>query len=275
MSARCRIGSARCRIGGASVRGAAHLRDGRPNQDALLWTPPSGEGSRVIGAVADGHGARVHYRSDIGSRLAVESAVELIDWYLDDPDQEESGLASEIVGLWRRRVAAHAAVHPDPLGPADAYSPYGATLIALGAAGGQLILAQIGDGDLLLGFPDGRIERPLGADAGLRGEETYSLCLDQAEQRFRISTLWSGESLQWPDFAMLASDGVAKSFRDEEAYLSVIAQLRELARNAWDQTLSGLPDWLSALSATGSGDDSTACLMLIDCPAADHEKETQ
>ncbi|MGH9466889.1 MAG: protein phosphatase 2C domain-containing protein, partial [Terriglobales bacterium] len=56
---------------GASVRGAQHERQGLSGQDA--WTWEERDGSAFI-AVADGHGSAPSARSDVGARLAVETA---------------------------------------------------------------------------------------------------------------------------------------------------------------------------------------------------------
>jgi serine/threonine protein phosphatase PrpC len=254
------------RIGGASVRGAAHARSGRSNQDALLWTPAAGSGSRVVGAVSDGHGASLHFRSEVGAMLATGAATELIAWHLDD-GADEGELAGEILRLWRERVNAHLSAHPHPATEfGSPYTPYGATLVAFGATGEQLVLLQIGDGDLLIGFPDGHIERPLRPDDGLVGEQTYSLCLDDAERRFRLASLWRSGGRPLPDFAFLATDGISKSFRDDEAFMAAIAELRRLAFADWQRTLDALPAWLDDLSEHGSGDDSTACLAIRPAP---------
>ena len=252
------------RIGGGSVRGPAHERTGKPNQDAILWQPSAGQGSRVVGAVADGHGASPHFRSDVGSRLAVEAVTEMIAWDLDDGeinDFDES-LAGEIVQAWRQRVDAHLAETPyDPPVP-HGYTPYGATLLALGANETQMLVLQVGDGDLLVGFPDGRLERPLQADEGLVGEQTYSLCMSDAAQRFRLATFWKTADRPLPSFVSLSTDGVAKSFRDDGAFEEAIVALRKLASENWDRTLAALPGWLSDVTSRGSGDDATLCLAV-------------
>jgi hypothetical protein len=63
---------------GSSQRGAHHSRRGIDNQDAIHWLPESGIGPPLILAVADGHGDRLNFRSQIGSRLAVAAAEEVI-----------------------------------------------------------------------------------------------------------------------------------------------------------------------------------------------------
>ena len=255
------------RVGGASVTGSAHVRTKRPNQDALRWLPEGGAGFQIAAAVSDGHGASAHFRSGEGAFIAANKAAELLHWNGDGHDgDDDEDLAADLVRAWREGVSSHLAANPytpdlqvDPRRP---FIPYGATLLAFAAGRHVVTIAQIGDGDLILGFPDGRLERPLGSDAGLVGEETYSLCLEEAELRFRVASLWREEGGEWPDFALLCTDGVSKSFRDDGAFTDAVEQLRRLATGQWDKMLGALPDWLSQVSANGSGDDSTLCIAL-------------
>ena len=46
--------TAQWRVQGEAVHGAAPASDGLPMQGAIAWTPPSGEGPRVILAVRAG-----------------------------------------------------------------------------------------------------------------------------------------------------------------------------------------------------------------------------
>lgn len=256
------------RIGGASARGASHIRSGRPNQDALLWSPSDGAGHRIAAAVSDGHGAPAHFRSGEGAEIAVRCAVDILAWHFDEREQGEGeeSLAGTIAAAWRRGVDAHLADHPfdpaDPLLTGSRLFPYGATLLALAADEAAMLMLQIGDGDLLLGFADGRIESPLGADEGLTGEQTYSLCQEGAEARFRLASIWRSGGGAWPDFALLASDGVSKSFRDDGAFRAAAAQLRTLGARDWPAMLDALPEWLAAVSHNGSGDDATICIAM-------------
>ena len=70
------------RVIGESVRGAGHKRNGMPNQDAYTCLPESGVGSVLCVAVADGHGSTRYFRSDVGARLAVQSATEVLQAFL-------------------------------------------------------------------------------------------------------------------------------------------------------------------------------------------------
>jgi hypothetical protein len=262
------------RIDGASARGASHIRSGRPNQDAVEWRPASSPASRISGAVSDGHGAAVHFRSDVGSRLATHGAADLLAWHMDDAETDEAdvAIAGELVAHWQREVAAHAAANPyseiEAVPPqASPLTPYGATLVAFAVNATMMLALQIGDGDLLIGYPDGRIERPLRADMGLVGEETYSLCLPDAVARFRTATLWCGSGDEWPDFIAATTDGVAKSYRDDAGFERAIGQLRHNAATDWAALVAALPGWLDDVSTHGSGDDATICIALRASPS--------
>lgn len=257
------------KIGGASVRGAGHIRRGAPNEDAIKFLLPDGEGHSIIGAVSDGHGAPAHSRSATGSRLAVEAAATIMGWDIDSADDGEldDGLAQDICEHWRNLIAEHVAKDPLTeeqflLARGQTVLAYGATLIAMRLTPriGQML--QIGDGDMLVGFPDGRLERPLRADEGLHGEETYSLCLNDAARHFRTASFWREDEAGWPDFAFLSTDGISKSFADEDGFRAAVSQLRAVAQSDWDALIASLPEWLNELSRNGSGDDSTACIAI-------------
>jgi serine/threonine protein phosphatase PrpC len=250
--------------GGASVRGPAHRRREAPNQDAILWRPQDGAGALLVAAVADGHGAAAHFRSGTGARLAVEAALAVLGRM-----DEAASPAVEIHAAWKRAVLAHADATPTEDWPAgdwiesddDRLLPYGTTLIAVAAHGARAVALQIGDGDLYFGYPDGRIERPLPDDAGLVGEQTYSLCAPDAAARFRVAMLPGPAAGALPDFALLATDGVAKSFADDAAFHAVVQHYRQAMRGGEPASVfAQLPGWLETVTQRGSGDDATLCL---------------
>ncbi len=100
---------------GESVKGASHVRSGLPNQDAIQWYPDSGIGLPLILAVSDGHGSAKSFRSDIGSRLAVETAINVIREFFLNSQPSDANLSSlkdaterllprRIVNEWRKAV---------------------------------------------------------------------------------------------------------------------------------------------------------------------------
>lgn len=256
------------RVGGASITGASHLRAGRGNQDALaVLSSGQSAATRVTAAVCDGHGAPAHFRSATGSRIAADGATRLLAWQIDDVGTTggDDAVVPEIVGYWRKGVLDDVEARPfTPDEPVslwgDMLTPYGTTLVAFAADADRIVALQIGDGDLLLGYADGRVERPLRADTGLVGEETYSLCLPDAEARFRVASIVRGGPVEWPDFICVVTDGVAKSYRDDPSFLSAIRELRRNAGSDWETVIAALPGWLNELSQFGSGDDATIAL---------------
>ncbi len=263
----------------ASVTGAAHLRAGRPNQDAAdCWE--SGDRTVVL-AVADGHGGEAYARSDRGARFAVEEAIGAcrdLDARLapmairDGVRRGRLGeeLAREIVRRWQRRVeedrggdgeaGAEARSRRRPA-PGESTRPYGTTLIAALAIGDELVLLlQCGDGDVLAVSGEGTVDRPLPVDERSFGNETASLCLPEAWTEFR-SRLLDADEL--PALLLLATDGYANSYADDEEFRQVARDLLCAVEETGEEAVgAALPAWLAETSGGGSGDDITVGLLV-------------
>lgn len=101
--------------------GSSHLREGKPLQDSAKVLLKKGY---AIFSVADGHGGERYFRSDVGSRLAVEIAEkqfvsllrkiatlrgkqETINW-----DSTISNVERNIVADWKNEVKKHFAQNP-------------------------------------------------------------------------------------------------------------------------------------------------------------------
>ncbi len=269
---------------GASVRGASHVREGSPNQDALLVAEQSGA---CMALVADGHGGARHFRSAAGARLAVEAAADVLQQLMPVFGGSEAAawarlaateLPARIVEAWRERVhrdlaqtpfepaefdalhtaegvAAVAAVQADPL------LAYGATLLAAVASDDALVIAQLGDGDVLLVDAQGRTQRPLPADERLTGHLTTSICRAEAASDFRTAVVSAGAA----DTALLvlATDGYANSFRSDADFVKIGGDFLDLLRrHGPDAVQQQLPDILAHASTHGSGDDITVAMLL-------------
>ena len=211
----------------------AHERDGRPCQDAIRQHGDASE--RPILCIADGHGSERCFRSEVGSRFAVEAAERrcrrFIRFYRDKPTPQVSKALREelppnIVRLWRRRVERDLARHPLDSEPkpetesenltrpaaaaAGPYLAYGTTLLFFAACPRFLILGQIGDGDaLILDAAGDTPARPLPQPAKV-GVETESLCQSQASSLFRVMLLPLEPTDARPVAVLLATDGVSR-----------------------------------------------------------------
>ncbi len=283
-------------------RGAAHHAMGLPNQDAVRAFE-NGPRSVVV-AVADGHGHHRHFRSARGSQLAVAVACQAVPELtatLAGPtgtagsgtgdtgpgDTRAPGIeAGEIVrqihqvlvpvitGRWREAVSAD--LDAEPITPEEepSRSPgddpviaYGTTLLVAAVWGDWLLLAQIGDGDILGITPDGGALLPVPGDPLLDGRHTTSLCSPGAEHSFRAAAVSTGATPLLG--VMLATDGYANAQSADAWEDAIGADLAGLISTHPPEWLaSQLPVWAGrCASFEGSGDDTTIALLLAPGPA--------
>jgi serine/threonine protein phosphatase PrpC len=279
----------------STVRGASHLRNGLPNQDAIGVRPKamrSVPADRFVVAVADGHGSAKNFRSDIGARLAVRVAERELWGLLDSLG---SGADSQIVNAgrdfvlhrlprilvdtWQKKAALHlrlAPLRPEELARLAAQAgtdaagkvqktpllAYGTTLLATAAMPGFVAHLQLGDGEILEVSEDGSTMRPLEADARLLGNETTSLCGDNAWNDFRVT---ASNNSNPPALIVLTTDGYPTSFPDDTNFLQVGRGLLDaIETEGVDEVARSLPEWLAEASQKGSGDD---CTMAVLCRA--------
>jgi hypothetical protein len=279
---------------GESVLGSVHERRNLPNQDAIqiyIHQVP-GEGNFAILAVADGHGSAKCFRSNIGSRLAVEIAVEQLKTFLRNaPETLELSeikralleqLPREIVFEWKQAVGDHLDGNPllvretaqvaaeQGMGSRESVEKnpliaYGTTLLIAMTHPRFIAGLQLGDGDMLRVHADGSIEPMMEEDDRLLANETTSLCGDHAWRDFRFS--FSPILDRPPALLLISTDGYSNSFSSEADFHKVGSDLLNLLRTEGvEYVRSNLENWLSASTRKGSGDDVTAGLFY--CPAA-------
>jgi hypothetical protein len=260
----------------ATERGAAHRVAGVPNQDAVAAVPLENGG--MAAAVADGHGHSRHFRSARGARLAASIACQAARDLATRPgglpgpgrEQEELRrvLVPGIVARWRDAVLADVATEPFT-GPEDtvrrgddATIPYGTTLLLAVGQGEQLLLAQIGDGDIVGIGPDGRALRPVPGDPLLDGRHTTSLCSPGAAQSFRVAA--PGLAATPLLGVLLATDGYGNAQVAQAWEAVVSADLAGLIPARPASWLAGqLQVWAGrCASLDGSSDDTTLALLL-------------
>ncbi len=216
-----------------SIRGRSHIVSGTPCQDYSAHVVSDGY---AIAVVSDGHGSAPHFRSDVGSKLAVESSVEVIGKYLADMDsfknsleEDESGtmdrVVKSIISEWTFNVQEYDGTHPltddenkliseNGIDPTNMFKRYGATLIIGVIASGFSFGIQIGDGDLLCINRDSEFNSPIPEDENCVFNHTTSICSSNAFDSFRHFVIMSDEIV-----AMLAStDGFTTSFVSDESY---------------------------------------------------------
>lgn len=271
----------------ASHTGASHGATGQPNQDAVT-SRRIGPDALVV-AVADGHGNKRHFRSVRGAELAVaigvQAGAELLDG-LEAPDSAEriesemrGQLVPAIVTRWREAVRADLDARPltgedeGLRGPGDdELIAYGSTLLLALAWRQWLILAQIGDGDVIGVRPDGSPLRPVPSDPILDGNQTTSLCGPHPEGDFRVRAVDLGQT---PLLALLiATDGYGNAQAADPWPEAVSADLAELIGERDPEWFGEqLPVWAGrCASADGSGDDTTIALLIAPGAAAAQQR---
>jgi len=260
--------------------GASHKRRGLPCQDysgsAHLL---SGDGLPVgLMAVADGHGNRRYWLSDVGSRLACELALKLAAEELTKQRLSETrgehrkaihawlanDLATRLVSAWKEAIEADWRQRELPeahRGESFSSQTYGSTLALVVLTPNWWAHTGLGDWDLVQlngNDPDQIISQE--ATHGLQGEATESLCLPDARHCFNARTAiypLGGDRSQ--GFGLvLSTDGIRKSCATDADYLALSRYLLEEAQLHQAQgpgEATRLDSSLDRISREGSGDD--------------------
>ena len=281
------------KVAHACVRGSSHVRSGLPNQDAVQATiTPGAQGTLAVAVVSDGHGSPRHFRSQIGSSLAVSTVAATLQIFLRDsvsgnghvpfvPEQVHE-LERKIVSGWLSAVQSD--LDNNPFSEAELAtleaeeglegkaavesSPelaYGATLLAAAATDQVLLYLQLGDGEILSVDAQGTTTRPLPPDDRLIANQTTSLCQPEAWKDFRSSWVKDGAL---PSLVLLSTDGYANSFRSDEDFLKIGQDYLEIIRQQGISSLAEeLPDILNEATQQGSGDDITLAILQDDLSA--------
>jgi len=239
----------------ASCVGASHIKEEKPCQDySLCWT----DGKLAIAAVADGHGADVHFRSDRGARFAAETALHCIKEFimlknapLSEPAALLTALEKSIIAGWQERIACDIKAYPVE---GDVLSPYGTTLLAAAFTPHYWFAIHIGDGKCVVIDRDKEVTQPVPWDERCFLNRTTSLCDEDAGSLFRH---YYSETL--PRAVFLGSDGIDDSFpvNENEKHLARFCLsvydnfVREGLKNGETQLRAMLP----LFTKKGSGDD--------------------
>ena len=246
------------RIFGASIQGALHGNAGMPNQDVWdHWLDAASSSAAV--AVADGHGAARHFRSDIGARAAVDAALAALKQFAalgGTPDQSQlQAISVDIERRWNEIVARHISNNPMETSEMPAIA-YGSTLLAALLTPRYLALWQIGDGDIVCVDAAGTATLPVPADPTLIGSRTTSLCQPNAWRAFRTQLVTG-----LPVIVLLSTDGYANSFRSETDFLKIGPDYLRLLQEDPADLRTQLPQLLADSSLHGSGDDTTLAIL--------------
>lgn len=229
--------------------GHLHVMRGIPCEDYSLSYSDE-DGRYHIAVVADGHGSSECFRSNIGSKMACETAMALLKVFADsvtDPQTDQDSFFEELLGDtrsrqttvhrltdaiiagWHDRIQAYHEENPvteaelDVL--TDKYGPdkvqvitenvehiYGTTLMAAAAFAQCLLLIHQGDGRIDVFYEDGTVDQPVPWDERCQENMTTSMCDGDVTTSIRHIILDLSEKKVIACF--LGSDGVEDAYRD-------------------------------------------------------------
>lgn len=263
-----------------SVIGKSHIKLQMPNQDAVKIHALNDR--TLLAVVADGHGSKKCFRSDLGAQFAVASAIEIGqaihgEWLKDNGDLNTKKIGKyytkKIVKRWQNLVNDHIATKPfEPsilgeLSPGEQKSieknplmAYGSTLVMTLLIDKYIICYQLGDGDILFVSKTQKVTRPLKKDQRHMGNDTLSLCLYKPEKEFQIRVFRDLKSLL--HMIVLSTDGYANSFSNDAEFKKVGVDLMRLAQDEGLACIDEhLKDWLDETTQLGSGDDISVGIL--------------
>lgn len=263
------------RVIGATVKGARHEKLGEPLQDAFLSMV---DRDKLYVSIADGHGSKLHFRSHIGSSLAVIASAEILKHHAEQIAKQESyeerrqgaiNVITAIIAHWSTLCLKELRREPfsteelSKLGREDkeklsknALLAYGSTLTSLIAWKNLVYGFSIGDGDVL-GLKNGEVLSLIDSD-GLVADETYSLTSPEVYKNLKYFEVDKQEMSHY----LMATDGYRKSFETEEGFFRVLKDMKKYLDEGEGELLEReIGTWLKETTRGGSGDDITCCLL--------------
>lgn len=267
--------------------GATHVRRSLPRQDR---SSASEEERFQIAVVADGHGSRRHFRSDIGA----ETACQVADVVIRNALKESNGIIFDdaffsrikcrITEEWQQRIRIHFEQNPITdaeieeqikllsddrleklMNGSDALIPYGSTLCAVFRDETGWGAVQIGDGCLTTVNRDGSFVWPMPKSSINEGNRTASLCMKDPMADFRHCF-----GQDQPAALLVYTDGIEKIFPSEGA--EIVSLLNWVIRNeksASDDRQSILEKNLDMLTSRSPIGDDLSIAGMVDLDADD------
>ena len=260
-----------------SRRGASHIRDNKPCQDATkIWQGFLPQGYSVILAVADGHGDKKYDLSEFGSEIATQVIIDIVIEYckafpksIDQLyDSIRNDLPDSVLREWKKKVIGHYKENETvedhsnhvnenlKLTNEQIIERYGTTCLFALQLNNRVIIGQIGDGDIRIVFKD-EVIRPIMVNSQLFANETYSLVSPDAAKLWRIKT----HTIENHSLIAISTDGLSNGFIDDHACDSFFKNIyMNVEKFGFYKTMELVPSFLDKVSTYGSGDDVTLAL---------------
>ena len=217
-----------------SVIGASHIKRNIICQDSSGYELHE---NYAIAVVADGHGSKKHFRSNTGSQMAVDSAIETIRNFFSDyekisrelPENHElilKNIEKQVSARWRKKIMKHFSenpVTPDEKKPfteeefrkIPVESYYGTTLVTAVIGEDFSLGFQIGDGTLVAVFEDGETVMIMDYEESNPANMTASMCNKNAPLLFNHFYIRKKKILAM----FVSTDGLYTSFGSDYDFL--------------------------------------------------------
>ena len=262
--------------------GTSHVRSGKVCQDAAYARYQEGD-RYAVALVSDGHGGANYFRSDRGSRFAMEATRKAIGRFMVNFEDNRKGnlalealqrnperylkqLEQNIVYEWRELVKQDYYPHPFTDAEIDQMSEkyyadadaafikaYGATLIAVVVYPGKFWFGlHVGDGKCVAFDAEGLPSQPIPWDDRCFLNVTTSLCDARPLESFRHCIHFD----RFPSAIFVGSDGIDDSFAtDADLYGFYEEVVRTFREKTYEEACEEVDKFLPVLSEKGSGDD--------------------
>jgi len=276
----------------SSIVGDLHIKKNLPNQDAIAYYRLPGSDPAFVMAVSDGHGSEKCPRSDIGSALAVNTAVKVfIDAWsvmkskLADSETAEKtsalvnierhlrkDITKQLVDNWISAVETHSSSAPFRIeqDQTKRLLAYGATLTVVFLCEHFTVCMRLGDCELLIVSSDLKVNRIAPRNREQVGEDTDSLCMPNADKRFSVSFHKAGNTeVGCGKLYLLCSDGYEKAFESNAGFEQSAVDFAKLVSSGRgrDTVEHELESWLREYSNFSGDDVSVGLLFEKNIPA--------
>ena len=240
----------------------------------------------TVVAVSDGHGGAKYIRSGTGAGFAVLGACRVATLNLNlsndmrgaDIDQVIGHIKTRFLDAWFNDVDEYTQQNPFKEEELCALSEnarndlltnprkaYGCTVLWIVGYDDMLITFQLGDGNIVLLYDDGRVESTTDLSIHEPGEETESLCTTKSPHEIQHQVFRGNEQGEdLPVLVALSSDGLYKSYEHNDDFLKIPQIcLDALNENDFNHELveSVIKDFLQVVTDKGAGDDTTLGIM--------------
>ncbi len=261
-----------------SKTGYSHIKKGKPCQDASIYVDGRNY-SAVI--VCDGHGGDKHFRSDLGSKIAVGVCVESIDVFVKCIEKQNEktrfhalleGYGNYLIFAWRETIKKHYSNNPFSGTEINDFSTeiikelennpyiaYGSTFILAMACKENLFIIKLGDGEVRVCTEKG-IMSPVSNGEEFTFGKTASLCNSDASAHIQsyIVPILEVKS------CVISTDGVINSFETKEHFNNFCKTLSDECEENIEEFKKELDDFLPKLTEQGSGDDVSVAILSIE-----------